>query len=266
VTIVDTRPTATRVCSDCNQAAGKRGLKRGRCAPCYNRHLNGLKKAGKYTPLTPERRHYDGPVPTEAEAEQILSGLYAQYQRRLTAHIRTLLASGDWQLAEDLTQETFVHLWRYHVARGNTLDERVWGLLTAIARQRITGHFRASRSHEMPADFTDQAFTVAHTPSPAGPDTPQLTVLYVELEAAKDALTVTADAYRAAVNRRNTAKSHIGHARCSEAIQRATERLEQRVQAAAEALEQFAEAGDRVTAARAAWNEAAHEHTTGVAR
>lgn len=41
--------TITRACTDCGAAPCKRGLKRGRCRKCYERHLNALKKAGDFT-------------------------------------------------------------------------------------------------------------------------------------------------------------------------------------------------------------------------
>lgn len=192
--------------------------------------------------------------------EQILAQLIAAYENRVAGYIAKHLVRRDRQLVEDLTQDTFVHLWRYHVARGTVLDERVFGLLANIARQMICHHLRRLRSHEIVTDFTDPAVAAARGLQGSPLDAPHLASLYADLEAAKTALTEAADGYRVAARIHGNAQTGLGNAVRPEAVERCTVRAAATESAVKIALEHFRVAGERVARVRAEWNAAAAGH------
>jgi DNA-directed RNA polymerase specialized sigma24 family protein len=82
--------------------------------------------------------------------------LYATFRPRLEGYIATRLPRRDSQLAEDLTAEVFLSLWRSHYAGGRDVDVRhPWGLLATVAGRRIADHFRLHRNYrETASDMT----------------------------------------------------------------------------------------------------------------
>ncbi|MGK5533425.1 RNA polymerase sigma factor [Streptomyces sp. URMC 129] len=86
------------------------------------------------------------------------AAVFAAHQPRVHSFILAKIGGRDWHLAEDLTSETFLELYRSYTARGRALDDRVVGLLATIARRVIAHHFRLARNtREVAADFTDYA-------------------------------------------------------------------------------------------------------------
>lgn len=92
-----------------------------------------------------------------------LSEVFVRYQAAVQAYIYNRLGRSDWHLAEDLTSETFLQLYRSYTAQGRALDGRVASLLATVARQKIARHFGVARNTEIPADFTEYA-EVRHLP------------------------------------------------------------------------------------------------------
>ncbi|MFF2077130.1 RNA polymerase sigma factor [Kitasatospora sp. NPDC058162] len=193
--------------------------------------------------------------------EQILTDILATYEKRVVGYIAAHLARQDWQLAEDLTQDTFVHLWRYHISRGVPLDERVFGLLTRIARQMICHHLRRMRSHEVALDFTDPRIRVARMMAASPIDVPHLAGLYAELEEAKSRLAEAARRYRAAAGDDAMARRSVSNAVRPEAVGRCAARAAATSATLSVRLAEFSAAAMRVARARAAWNAAAQECT-----
>jgi DNA-directed RNA polymerase specialized sigma24 family protein len=192
--------------------------------------------------------------------EEILAEIVHTQQDRVIGFIASRLARTDRHLAEDLAQETFLHLWRWHLQRGAVIDDRVFGLLSRIASQMICHHLRRRYSGETPVDLTDPAQRAARAAAAPSGDTPHLAVLFGDLESAKDALTVAAGRYRAAVRANTGALNGHRQALRPAAVQRCTERLQRTTAAAQKALDAFQAAADRVAEARAAWNGAAAQH------
>ncbi|MHA6761841.1 RNA polymerase sigma factor [Streptacidiphilus sp. PAMC 29251] len=189
--------------------------------------------------------------------EQILAAIMGTFQQRVTGYISARLGYRDRQLAEDLTQETFIRLWRYYVAPGTAVDDRVFGLLATISRQVISWHYRRSMNHETATDFTDTE--VPATRTLAGPLTemPHLARLFAELESAKDALIPVAEAYRTAHRALLAARSGLRMAVHPAAVARCTGCVEHAAEAEQGALDAFKGAAETVAALRSAWDAAA---------
>ncbi|MDH6141060.1 MULTISPECIES: hypothetical protein [Kitasatospora] len=179
--------------------------------------------------------------------EQIITDIVHAYQMRTTVYIAEHLARGDWQLAEDLTQDTFAHLWRYHVSRGVQLDDRLWGLLKLIARQMTSHHLRAMRNTERPIDFTDPATRPVRA---ADADMPHVAVVLSELQEAEAALVEVAARYRAAVSRAAVARGALARSVSPEAVERSKARVAELAAAVGPVLEEFKAAAARVAALR----------------
>lgn len=193
--------------------------------------------------------------------EEILAEIITGFERPVAAFIASRLAHRDRHLVEDLTQDTFVHLWRYHLAKGHPIDERVYGLLCRIASQMICHHLRRLRSTEIPVDLTDPAQGPARTAAAPSGDTPHLAALFADLERAKDTLTDAANRYKAAARVHTNAATALTRASRPAAVERCTERARSTGQDTQRALDGFQDAADRVVAARAAWNGAADQHS-----
>lgn len=191
--------------------------------------------------------------------EQIITDIIGTYQARLTSYIAAHLARRDWQLAEDLAQDAFTHLWRYHVSQEVTIDARIWGLLTRIGRQMIHHHLRRMRSHEVAADFTDPATAGGRLAYSSPLDTPHLASLYVDLESAKAVLASAAGRYQVAARRLVGARRALGNSQRAEAVGRCEARVVEAESAVRLALEEFRLAAARVAGVRAEWDAAAGE-------
>lgn len=211
----------------------------------------------------PRRRLPPGYVFTGTPEEQF-EAVYTLFRPIIESFIVSRLARPDFHLAEDLASECFINLWRWHICRGTTLDDRVFGLLAANARQYLCQHLRRMRSTEVPVDFTDPVVTAARTAQAPAAEVPHLAGLYADLEAAKDELSEAASAYRATRIKAGLAKARLAQVKRPERAARCTANA-QRARAAAEsALSDFRAAADRVARLRAAWNQAAADCTTSV--
>lgn len=189
--------------------------------------------------------------------EEILAQVMQANERRITAFtafIAFRLPHLDWQLAEDLAQEVFLHLWRFQITRGIVLDDRVYGLLCCSARQILCQHYRPQRNHEKAVDFTDPAIR----PVTAAPqDTPHLARLYDELEAAKDALVPLAETYRVTRRQIRDARSALRFSSLPATVERWTACLAELAETERITVDAFKAAADLVAERRQAWNEAA---------
>jgi DNA-directed RNA polymerase specialized sigma24 family protein len=96
-----------------------------------------------------------GQNPINSESTEAFTEVFAAYSDRVTRYIASRLNVRDWQLAEDLAQETFLELFRSYTLRDREIDGRVWGLLALIARRAISHHFRRFSATEAPVDTTD---------------------------------------------------------------------------------------------------------------
>ncbi|MGW2251365.1 RNA polymerase sigma factor [Kitasatospora sp. NPDC001660] len=201
----------------------------------------------------------DLPAIYAGSPEQVLAQVVADHQKHVTNYIAGRLIHRDWQLAEDLTQDTFLHLWTYHVSRGVPIDRRVFGLLTLIARQAISHHLRRMRSTEVALDFTDPEVPQARTMAASPIDVPHLVGLYAELEEAKSELAEAARQYRNTANADTTARRSVSNAVRPEAVERCTARAAATGAALSARLDEFSAAAVRVAQVRAAWNAAAQE-------
>lgn len=197
--------------------------------------------------------------------EQILADVMATYRTRVEAFIASRMYRLDWQLAEDLAQDTFVHLWRWHLTRGTVLDERVFGLLAQIARQMLCQHLRLMSSHESAVDLTDPANAATRAATAPPMDTPHLAHLYTELDQAKDVLVTAAATYQRAHRTTVNARNGLHHTVRPEVIARCHAKVEQLADVEQQALLAFQSAAAEVARCRAAWNAAAGAQSTMVA-
>ena len=192
--------------------------------------------------------------------EQILTDVIGLFQRQVQASIGRHLGRRDPQLAEDLAQEVFIRLWRFYIAPGTVLDDRLPGLLAVIGRQVLCQHYNRRRSHETVLDFTDPEQPAARAAAGPASEVPHLADLFEELETAKHDLEVIAADYRAAHRAHVNAERGLRSAVRPDAVARCTVRLQRATRAAQLALDDFQAAAEDVAAYRAAWNSAAAEH------
>lgn len=113
--------------------------------------------------------------------EARFNALFTEYQPRVQGFITQQLPRPDRQLAEDLTAETFLSLWRSIIEPGRLIeDQDPFAILATIAKRRIADHFRVMRNtREVPADtghwsFANRALVPATggTLKPLGTDYP----------------------------------------------------------------------------------------------
>lgn len=185
--------------------------------------------------------------------DQQFEAIYRAHAQEITAHIVGRLFRTDRHLAEDLTAETFIGLWR-NLANGITV-EHPRALLRTIADRAVAAHFRRRSSTETATDFAAANFT--EVPASAT-FSPHLASLWADLEQAKDNLSAAADAYRSATQENSTASLVLASSSRPDVVARAKARKASAVSAREAALEAFTVAGQAVAAARAAWNEGAH--------
>jgi len=189
--------------------------------------------------------------------EQILTDVIRLHSRRVQAVIGRRLGRRDPQLAEDLTQEVFIRLWRFYIAPGTVLDERLPALLSVLGRQVLCQHFNRRRNHETALDFTDPEQPAARTLAAPASDAPHLADLFGDLETAKHDLEVIAGDYRAGHRAHISAQTGLRNAVRPETVARCTDRVQRLAKAAQLALDDFQAAAEDVAAYRAAWNSAA---------
>lgn len=102
------------------------------------------------------------PVPDvdlDAATEQFTE-IYRAYADRLYRFIWRRLDLSEADLAEDLTSETFIELWRRYMLAGRGADvAQPYGLLCTMARSQIGQHFVKRANRERALDFNDPANT-----------------------------------------------------------------------------------------------------------
>ena len=101
------------------------------------------------------------PAGTPAIApEAQFNALFAAYQRRIHRFITLNLPRPDRQLAEDLTAETFLSLWRSVIEPGRLITEtEPFAILSTIAKRRIADYYRRMRNtREVPSDMGHWSF------------------------------------------------------------------------------------------------------------
>jgi RNA polymerase sigma factor (sigma-70 family) len=78
--------------------------------------------------------------------------LYTIYGRRVRSYIAAYLGRPDYHLTEDLSQETWLEVWK-SLAKLRAADDKAFGWLATIARRVVIHHFRLARNREKPTDF-----------------------------------------------------------------------------------------------------------------
>lgn len=193
---------------------------------------------------------------TATTPQQQFDTIYRDHSRQITTHIAAHLYRTDRHLAEDLTAETFIRLWRSLTAGLHVEHPRA--LLNTIASRVIADHFRRASSREQATDFT----AGNHTEVASGAAyTPHLAHLLTEVEQAEDRLTEACTAYKVLTGRYVIACAAAANAELPDAIIRTAMRRDRAALLRQAALNDFEQAALVVARARAAWNagaEAAH--------
>ncbi|MFB7474002.1 RNA polymerase sigma factor [Kitasatospora sp. NPDC056184] len=172
---------------------------------------------------------------------QQFEDFYRAHSRQITSHIAAHLYRTDRHLAEDLTSETFLSLWRKMTA--GLAVENPRALLQLLADRAIIDHFRRASSHERVTDFA--ATRISAVPAPASA-APHLGALLAEVEQAEQTLTEACTAYKTMTQRYAAACGALASATDPEVITLAKIRRDRTA-----LLRQAALAAAR---ARAEWN------------
>ncbi|GAA4866176.1 RNA polymerase sigma factor [Kitasatospora terrestris] len=180
--------------------------------------------------------------------------LYRDHKAAVTRHIERRLFTPDRHLAEDLTADTFLTVWRKLEA--GLVVEHPRAFLYLSADRTIAEHFRRRSSGEQAMDFGATNTTEAAS---GAADTPHLAGLFAELEEAREVLTNAAATYRAAYRRHNMALANLSGSKSVAARARSRARVESTEQCRQVALAAFQRAGEVLREAREAWNTGAGE-------
>ncbi|BBA99254.1 hypothetical protein RVR_5795 [Actinacidiphila reveromycinica] len=98
------------------------------------------------------------PSSTPATPDELFVAAYTQYRKMVRFTIINRLVTSDYDLADDLTQNTFLRLYRYRTKLPTTRN--VGGLLRVMARQSVCHYFRLMRNtREVPADTGHWAYS-----------------------------------------------------------------------------------------------------------
>ncbi|WP_327679529.1 RNA polymerase sigma factor [Kitasatospora sp. NBC_00458] len=187
-------------------------------------------------------------VPTLTPREQF-EELYRAHSRQITTYIAAHLFRTDRHLAEDLTSETFLSLWR-SLENGLRI-EHPRALLQTIAERAIAAHFRKRSAWESVTDFTAAAVSAIAAPSFASP---HLAALLAEVEQAEQALTEACTAYKVLTQRYVAACGALASAKAPEVLTRAAIRRDRAALLRRAALAEFEAAALAAARARAEWN------------
>lgn len=100
--------------------------------------------------------HHRIQPPDQQQQRQAVAALFAAHSGRVRQVVAAGLRPADQHQADDLAQDVWLTFWQY-VLRGNDIA-RPAGLLTAMARHRVTDHYRSARvRREVATDPTTQA-------------------------------------------------------------------------------------------------------------
>ncbi|MGY3341216.1 hypothetical protein ACVW0K_007409 [Streptomyces filamentosus] len=129
-------------------------------------------------------------------AAQQMTEVYQQHWERLCVFIWKRLDLWQRDVAQDLASESFAELWARYFLTGRTVD-RPYGLLCTIARSQIGQHFLRKCNQERALDFADPVNTPILANGHAyGAETPELTLLTAELDAAMERMTAASQTWR----------------------------------------------------------------------
>ncbi|MFR9758190.1 sigma factor [Streptomyces sp. TR06-5] len=89
-----------------------------------------------------------GQSPGGGDAASRFDWLHSTYSRQLRAYIAARLGrhAADYELVQDLAQETWLEVWRQAGSRGLPRVGAGFGWLAAAARRVIIAHFRRARA------------------------------------------------------------------------------------------------------------------------
>lgn len=95
--------------------------------------------------------------------------LYAMYGKRALRYLRARLGRYHFDLAEDLTSETFLRVER-DVRKLQVPDAQAFGWIAAIARHVVVDHHRLARNkRETPTDYASvRAYVLPPAPAAEG--------------------------------------------------------------------------------------------------
>lgn len=97
------------------------------------------------------------PAITPATPDELFVAAYVQYRAMVRWTIINRLVVVDYDLADDLTQDAFLRLYRYRDRLPSVRN--IGGLLRVMARQVVCYHFRLLRNaREIPADTGHWAY------------------------------------------------------------------------------------------------------------
>lgn len=187
-------------------------------------------------------------------ATTVFEQLYRDHAQAVTRHIERRMFTRDRHLAEDLTSEAFMVVWRD--LQNGVEVQHPQAYLFLKADWAIGMHFRRRSSHETAVDF---GATNATEAASGAADTPHLAGLYIELEQARDVLTNAAATYRAAYARHNMALAVLAGCKSEEAKTRGRARVESTRRCKDVALTAFQQASLVLRQVREAWNTGAGE-------
>lgn len=117
--------------------------------------------------LTPAQR---------AQVDSDFAAIYDVQYKKIRGHISLRLPGQKRHMADDITQETFMVLWR-HMLLGRSV-EKPYGLLRAIAMKRMASFFAVKSQNAMALDFEDpinKPIVAGHRYAAAEPGLAELT-------------------------------------------------------------------------------------------
>lgn len=131
-------------------------------------------------------------------AAQQFTDIYRTYADRLCRFIWHRLDISEAQLAEDLTSETFMELWRRYMLAGRAASvEKPYGLLCTMARSQIGQYFNRMKNGEWALDFADPTNTpLLATGHAYALERPDVAGLVRDLDAAMEAMRAASKAWR----------------------------------------------------------------------
>jgi len=131
-------------------------------------------------------------------AAQQFTDIYQTYAERLCRFIWHRLDVREAHLAEDLTSETFMELWRRYMLAGRADSvEKPYGLLCTMARSQIGQHFNKKKNGEWALDFADPTNTpLLATGHAYALERPDVAGLVRDLDAAMEAMRAASKTWR----------------------------------------------------------------------
>lgn len=147
-----------------------------------------------------------------AAADALFTEIYQQYADRVRVYIWMNLDVWQKQLAEDLTSETFIEVWRLHILTGRWSNvEKPYGFLRLLARSKIGQHFSKKMHQERALDFGDPVNTpLVVTGHAYALERPDVVDLVRDLDAAMERMSAASTAWRDAHKESHHLRSMMG--------------------------------------------------------